>query len=55
MKKIFAIVLCLCAFLSVCFAFAPKEETSTESVMVLSGKDVKGDRDGAKGEGIFLL
>ena len=55
MKKILALALCLCALVSVCSAFAPKEETSTETVSVLSEKSNKGTRDGAKGEGIFLL
>ena len=55
MKKFFAIVLCLCALVSVCSAFAPKEETSTGTVAVLSKKSKPDVRDGAPSEGIVLL
>ena len=59
MKKIIAIVLCMCAFLSVCVGFfSDKQETAVDdTVTALASKNQPNPevRDGAPGEGIYLL
>ena len=57
MKKIFALALCLCALLSICFTLTAEEPVDEDDVVfTLAKQQSKPDvRNGDPSEGIYLL